>query len=241
MSTFVLVHGSWHDGNCWDRTAAHLRAAGHIVFTPTIAGHGPGADRRVSHADCTQSVVDAILAEGLEDIVLVGHSYGGTIISKAAEAIAGRLRRLVYQNAFVPLDGNSLDDETPPHYRELFARLAAERAEESVMLPFPVWRDAFINDADLALARSTYEYLTPEPYRPFVDKLDLAKFYRLDVPRSYINFTEDIALPAGEWGWHPRMSNRLGLYRLVQKPGSHEVMFTNPGLLATAIVEAGRD
>lgn len=59
--------------------------------------------------------------------------------------------------------------------------------------------------------------------------------------RSYLNGTEDIALPPGEWGWHPRMSSRLGLYRLVQMPGSHELIFSNPTGLADKIIEAGRD
>ena len=109
------------------------------------------------------------------------------------------------------------------------------------MLPFPIWREAFINDADLDLARATYESLSPEPYRLFTDKLDLKKFYSLEIPRSYLNCTEDIALPPGEWGWHPRMSARLGLFRLVQMPGSHEVLFTNPKGLSEELIEAGRD
>jgi hypothetical protein len=69
----------------------------------------------------------------------------------------------------------------------------------------------------------------------------MKKFYSLEIPRSYLNCTEDIALPPGEWGWHPRMSSRLGLFRLVQMPGSHEVLFTNPKGLAEKLIEAGRD
>ena len=63
----------------------------------------------------------------------------------------------------------------------------------------------------------------------------------LDTPRSYLIGSDDIALPPGEWGWHPRMSSRLGLYRLVQMPGSHELIFSNPTGLADKIIEAGRD
>ena len=96
------------------------------------------------------------------------------------------------------------------------------------MIPFPIWREAFINDADMEVAKWTHSQLSPEPYQPLKDKLDLKKFYSLATPKSYINCTEDTALPQGEWGWHPRMSNRLGLYRLVQMPGSHEVIYTNP-------------
>ena len=241
MLTLVLVHGSWHDGSHWGPTAQHLEKRGHRVFTPTIAGHGPGANRRVTHAQCTRSIVDYIVEHDLRDFVLVGHSFGGTIISKVVEEIPERVRRLVYQNGFVLNDGGSLNDEVPRHFVELFDSLAAASGDDTALLPFPIWRDAFINDADLELATSAYSSLYPEPAQPFRDRLDLKKFYSLQTPRSYINCTEDHALPQGEWGWHPRLSNRLGLFRLVQMPGSHEVMFTNPAGLAEKIVEAGRD
>ena len=239
---FVLVHGSWHTGELWASVAEPLRRAGHEVHTPTIAGHGHGVDKRVNHAQCSQSIVDFIVQRDLKDVVLLGHSYGGTIISKVVEAVHERVRRLVYWNAFVLNDGESLDDNVPPHYRALFSQLSSASADGGVMLPFPIWREAFINDGDLAMAQSTYELLSSEPYQPFVDKLDLKKFCALQTPRSYINCTEDTALPPGpEWGWHPRMSSRLGLFRLVQIAGSHEVMFTSPERLAGAMIEGGRD
>ena len=241
METFVLVHGSWHDGAAWEPTILELAGGGHKAYAPTIAGHGKGADKRVKHADCTKSIVDYIVGKDLSGFVLVGHSFGGTVISKVAEAASERIKRIVFLNGFVLQDGNSLNDEIPPHFRALFEKLAAGSADNTVMIPFPIWREAFINDADLRLAKWTHSQLSLEPYQPLVDKLDLKKFYSLPTPKSYINCTEDIALPPGEWGWHPRMSNRLGLYRLVQMPGSHEVIYTNPKGLAAKIIEAGRD
>ncbi len=241
MAIFVLVHGSWHDGSAWQPTIDHLIEKGHKALAPTIAGHGKGVNKQVNHADCVRSIVDYISGNSLTDFVLVGHSFGGTIISKVAEAIPDRIRRLVFVNGFVLQDGKSLTDEIPPMFVALFEQLAKNTADESVMIPFPIWREAFINDADLEMAKWSYAQLSPEPYQPFREKLDLKKFYSLEIPKSYINCTEDIALPPGEWGWHPRMSNRLGLYRLVQMPGSHEVLFTNPLGLAGKIVEAGRD
>ncbi|MGY1815188.1 alpha/beta fold hydrolase [Blastococcus sp. SYSU D00820] len=241
MIRFVLVHGSWHDGSLWQPVAEHLTAAGHEVHTPTIAGHGVGVDKAVTHDDCVASIVDSITGADLTDVVLLGHSFGGTVIARVAEEIPDRLRRLVFWNAFVPQPGNSLLDEVPPHYRDLFGQLAAASGDNTVSMPWPIWREAFIQDADEALARETYGRLSSEPFQPFVDTLDLSRFYALELPRSYINATEDTALPPGEWGWHPRMSSRLGMYRLVQLPGSHEVMFTAPQRLAEAIVAAGRD
>ncbi|MBC3191153.1 alpha/beta hydrolase [Pseudonocardia sp. C8] len=241
MSTYVLVHGSWHDGALWGPVADALRGHGHTVHTPTVAGHGAGVDKAVDHDDCVRSITGYLVENELTDVVLLGHSFGGTVIARVAEEVPDRLRRLVFWNAFVPRPGHSLLDECPPHYRELFRSLAAASDDNTVTLPFPIWREAFIQDADLELAESTYAMLSPEPFRPFDDPLDLTRFYELELPKSYINATEDTALPPGEWGWHPRMSSRLGAYRLVQLPGSHEVMFTAPELLARKIVEAGRD
>jgi len=241
MAVFVLVHGSWHDGGAWEGVIRHLEGQGHKTFAPTAMGYGKGANKNVTHARCVRSLIDAMLEWDLSDFILVGHSFGGTFISKIAEAIPGRIRRLVFQNGFVIRDGHSVLDESPPATAALFEQMAKESHDNSFLLPFPVWREAFINDGDLETAKRTYALLSPEPLEPSRDKLDLKKFYSLDIPKSYINCTEDIALPPGEWGWHPRMSNRLGLYRLVQMPGSHEVMFTNPAGLAEKIIEAGRD
>lgn len=241
MATFVLVHGAWHDSSAWRATIQHLEKRGHRAFAPTIAGNGKSAGRSVNHAQCTQSIVDAIIANDLCDFVLVGHSYGGTIISKVAEAIPDRIRRLVFFAAFVLGEGKSLLDEAPPETAALFAQMARGSTDNTVMLPFSVFREQFINDASLELAQSVYSELSPQPFQPLADRQDLKKFYSLPTPKSYINCTEDIALPPGEFGWHPRMSSRLGLYRLVQMAGSHEVMYSNPTGVAEKIIEAGRD
>lgn len=213
------------------------------MHAPTLAGQGRGdVDRTVGHAEAVASAAGFIAGADLRDVVLVGHSYGGTIISKLAELQPERIRRLVYWNAFVLVDGESLDDATPPHYRELMAQVAAERGDGSVVLPFPIWREAFMNDAGEALARDVYESrLSPHPYKTFTDKLELKVFPALEIPRSYLNCTEDIALPPGEWAWFPRFVERLGLCRLVQMPGGHEALFTSPELLAAKLAEAGRD
>lgn len=241
MATLVLVHGSWHDGSLWEPVARHLRDRGHEVHTPTIAGHGPDVPKNVDHDDCVRSIVDAIVDADLREVVLLGHSFGGTIIARVAEEIPGRLKRLIFWNAFVTQPGHCLVDDAPPNYREMFAKLAATTDDNTITLPFAVWREVFIQDADADLAAATYKRLSSEPYQPFLDKLDLTRFYESDIPKSYINATEDTALPPGEWDWHPRMSSRLGMYRLVQLPGSHEVMFTAPERLSDAIEAAARD
>ena len=242
MSTFILVHGSWHDGSAWQAVVDHLEAKGHQAFAPTIAGHGKGVNKNVNHAQCTQSIVDYIVGKDLTDIVLLGHSFAGTIIAKIAEAIPDRIRRLIFFDAFVLNDEESLRDNVPPHLQTLLDELVRESNDQMMVIPFEMWREAFLNDADLELARSSYARLSPQAYQPWIDKLDLKQFYSLPIPKSYLYCTEDNVLPQCEqWGWHPRMSNRLGLFRLVQMSGSHEVMFSNPIGLAEKIIVAGRD
>jgi pimeloyl-ACP methyl ester carboxylesterase len=239
QSTYVLIHGSWHDGSVWADVIKRLEHHGHTAFGPTVAGHGKGVSKQVTHAQAAQSVVDFIMARDLRDIVLVGHSAGGTVISKVVEVIPDRVRRLVYVNAFVLKDGESMEQAVPQHYRQLFKKLAAQSSDNTVVLPIEIWQQAFINDADLDFARLAYQQLSPEPYQLIVEPLDLKKFYTLNTPRSFILATDDISLPAGEWGWHPRMTSRLGEHRFLQVPGSHELLLTNPNGLADKIIEAG--
>jgi pimeloyl-ACP methyl ester carboxylesterase len=241
MGTFVLVHGAWHTGKELEPVADTIRAAGHTVHTPTIKGNRPGDPKYVGLEEAIESVVEYINENHLTDTVLLGHSYGGMIITGVADRVPDRIRRLVYWNAFVPNDGESLNDMVPPNYVSLFDSIAAQRGDGSVVLPFPIWREAFINDADLETAQRAYDVLNPHPVKTFTDKISL-KTNPADMKagKSYINCTEDISLPH-HYPWHPRLSQKLGLFRLVQVPGSHELCFSNPARLAQAIMDAGRD
>jgi hypothetical protein len=141
---------------------------------------------------------------------------------------------------YVPLDGVQEIFGRAPEPKT-FRRLATASGDNTIEMPFPIWRDAFIQDADLELATASYAQLSTEPYQPFLDKLDLSASTSSRSPRATSTARRTTPSPQGEWGWHPRMSSRLGLYRLVQMPGSHEVIFTNPKRLADKLVEAGRD
>ena len=190
-----------------------------------------------------RSVVEHIEGEDLSDVVLVGHSFGGTVIARVAMEIPERIRRLVFWNAFVPEDGNCLNDEVPPHYRELFDALAGPvRGQHGDAAVPDLARGVHQRRRRGAGASRRTSCSRPSPTSRSTTSSTSARFYKSRIPRSYLNCTEDIALPPGpDFGWHPRMSNRLGLYRLVQMPGSHEVIFTNPDGLADKLVEAGRD
>ena len=129
MATYVLVHGAWHTGAELEPTAAPIRAAGHDVHTPTIAGNKPGDAKTVGLKDAIKSIVDYLTEKNLKDVVLVGHSYGGMVITGVADQVPEQIRRLVYWNAFVPNNGESLNDMVPPPYVALFDadRCAARR------------------------------------------------------------------------------------------------------------------
>src|SRR5262249_57031925 len=124
MSTFVLVHGAWHTGTELEPVAASLRAAGHTAFTPTIKGNRPGDPRTVGLAEAIDSIVDDVVEKDLTNIILVGHSYGGMIITGVADRVPDRIRRLVYLDAFVPKHRDSLNDMLPPEYVALFHAIA---------------------------------------------------------------------------------------------------------------------
>ena len=239
MACFILVHGAWHNGELMEPVAKSMRKAGHEVHLPTLQGNGPSDDKLVGLSDVITSLENYIQQKELSDFILVGHSYGGMVITGIADLMPKRIRRLVYWNAFVPNDGESLLDMTPPHYKELFDSIL--QPDGSVTLPYELWREAFINDVSSEVAEKYYGLLNAHPYKTFIDKSNTTS-NPSDMPirKSYINATEDTALPQS-FGWHPRLSEKLGLFRLVQLEGSHEVCFSNPELLSSKIIEAGRD
>lgn len=111
MANFVLVHGAWHGGWCYRETAAALRAAGHTVFTPTHTGVGERFHQSAENITLETHIRDVcgcIEWEELRDVILVGHSYGGMVITGVADRMSDRIRSLVYLDAFVPGHGDSL-------------------------------------------------------------------------------------------------------------------------------------
>ncbi|MCZ6604076.1 MAG: alpha/beta hydrolase [Alphaproteobacteria bacterium] len=110
MATYLLAHGAWQGGWAWKKVAAALRASGHEVFTPTYTGLGERA--HLGHSGVTldthiDDICGVFEAEDLTHVILAGHSYGGTVITGAAERVADRLDAMVYVDAFLPRDGES--------------------------------------------------------------------------------------------------------------------------------------
>jgi pimeloyl-ACP methyl ester carboxylesterase len=137
MSTFVLVHGAWQTASTWDLVTPLLREAGHVVTIPLLSGLEN--DSRVLSAEINlsthiQDVVGALTRDDLSDVILVGHSYGGMVITGVADRIPDRLDRLVYVDAFVPADGESALDLLPPPVAQMF-RQSARSSEAGWLLP----------------------------------------------------------------------------------------------------------
>lgn len=241
--TFVLIHGAWADASFWDETAAELRKMGHTVYTPEYAGHGADKNNTmVTHEQVTKSVADFIKQKDLHDIILLGHSFGGSVVQKTAEQVPDRIKRLVFLDAFVLTDGQSVVDQLPAPLMQLFDSLLKASGNNTIMLPFPVFRDVFVNTATLEQAQAFYNKVLPEPAGPIYEKLDLKRFYSLDLPKSYLFLTEDTALPQGETGWHPGQSSHLGMFRFIEGTGDHmTTVHTDPKAIAAKIVQASRD
>jgi pimeloyl-ACP methyl ester carboxylesterase len=136
MSTFVLVHGAWHGGWCWRLVRPLLK--GHEVFTPSLTGLGDRSHLARPDIDLDTHIADVVSLlemEDLRDVVLVGHSYGGMVITGAADRAHQRIRRLVYLDAFVPEDGKCLLDYAIP---ERAARMREEGEKTGSVAPPPL-------------------------------------------------------------------------------------------------------
>jgi len=133
--TFLLVHGAWHGGWCWRDVVPRLRKAGHEVFAPSLTGLGERkhlASARVDLETHVQDIVALIEMEDLKRVVLVGHSYGGMVITGVADRIPTRLAALVYLDAFVPEDGKCALDYVVP---ERAARMRHEGERTGFVTP----------------------------------------------------------------------------------------------------------
>ena len=236
--TFLLVHGSWHVGSCWSAVADHLREAGFPVSTPTLAGHGIDCHReRVTHDDYVRSVVDELDATDGQ-VVLVGHSFGGSVVSRVAELRPQRCGLLLYYSAFVPRHGERVADSLPEPMIAFLEDAAAATPDRSVMLPRELFASAFANTADDAAVDAFHRRLVPEPSGPIFEKLSLPTFHELGLPAAYISCQQDRALPPGSF--HPGQSSRLDAPQLIEIDTDHEALFTSPRQLASALLQAVR-
>jgi pimeloyl-ACP methyl ester carboxylesterase len=230
MSTFVLVHGAWHGGWAWQRVVPSLREAGHDVHTPTLTGVSDRAhllNPSVGLSTHIQDVVALIEAHDLKEVVLVGHSYAGQVVTGVADRIPGRLARRVYLDAFLGRDGEAAIDLLPEtvagHYRESvagpgFGWLIPVRS----LSVLGVTQQA---DLDWLGAR-----LTPQPWLTYTEPLRLTGECER-VPAAYVECVEWMRV------FQPQADKAAALgWPVHHITTGHEAMVTAPKELADSLL-----
>jgi pimeloyl-ACP methyl ester carboxylesterase len=231
-STFVLVHGAWHGGWCWQRVADRLRGGGHEVFTPTLTGLGERAHLLRAGIDLKTHITDVVNVmkwEELTDVVLCGHSYGGFIISGVAEAMAPAIRSIVFLDAFVPKNGDAIRDLTGPAVQEAIDG-ALQRGDLAIP---PRSAEAFgVNPADRAWVD---RLCVGQPIGCFTDKIALTGARDRIAKKSYIRaaayanpgFDRALAAIKSDPSWRTYAVNC-----------GHDVMVDDPARLTEILLEA---
>ena len=175
MATYVLVHGGAHGGWCYRRVAPFLREEGHDVFTPTLTGLGERAHLRTPDTDLDVHITDVVNVlhyEDLRDVILVGHSYGGMVITGTADRAPDRVGQLVYLDGALPENGESLVEMTPILMDTAYREARVVDGVELVLWPGPeAGRQYGVTDPT-ALAWMQ-DRLTPHPWRSFTQPLRL--------------------------------------------------------------------
>ena len=235
MATYVLVHGGGHGGWCYQRVARILRAAGHDVYTPTLTGLGERAhllDHRVDLNRHIEDVVAVLHFEDLRDVILVGHSYGGMVITGIADRAADRVGKLVYLDAANPVNGQSLVDVSGPIIEAVRPMGTVVDGMELVLLPGP---DAGLlygvtDPADLAWMA---DRLTGHPWVCFEQPLELRNEDALwAIPQYHVVCTSTLATRDPELMARARAEGRLW-----DIDTGHDLMLTEPERTADALLQ----
>ena len=232
---FVLIHGAWHGGWCWDGVVQALEARGHQALAPTLPGQRPGDDRgSVRFEDYVDAVVN-VLAIQPEPVVLVGHSSAGFLLQAAAPRAAGKVARLVFVNAFILPDGKSQFDFVSPEAAQGLTAAAEASPDKSVPVVEDFVRGALMVGDPKAVQDELLTRLVPQPLVLFTTPVDTGAFDTLQVPKAVIYGTRDASLPPGGY---LAMAQSLSDYTLTEVDASHEGLYAEPGKIAQAILES---
>ncbi len=234
--TFVLVHGAFQDGSSWSAVTEALKAAGHTAVAVTLPGRGDGrALGEVTMVDHVAAVTAAIDAVGAP-VVLVGHSFGGMVISATAETAPDKISTLVYVAAYLPHDGQSMQDLAAVDHHNGFQsdtfQVAADYSSATINP-----RDGsaiFANDADSTLATEIAAALIPEPLQPIATPATLSA--RFDgVRKAYVVTLRDKAVSTD---LQLTMLGRGSVDEAIPFDSGHSPQRTKPAELATALIRA---
>jgi pimeloyl-ACP methyl ester carboxylesterase len=235
MTTFVLVHGGGHGGWCWKWTAAELRRDGHDVHTPTLTGFGERshlAAWATSFQTFVDDVVNVVRYEDLDDVALVGHSMGGTVIPRVAEEIPDRIRRVVWLTAAVCADGESLLQTIPPS--RWMREAVSVDADGTTHTDPDLILDAVIHDGTPSQREFVRNRHLPYPPHALVEPGRLSAFLALDLPTAYVTASEDRAI---EPEVQELLAERLPRSRRSAVSAGHDCMVVRPAEVARALTE----
>ena len=233
MTTFVLVHGAWSGAHGFRRVRPLLRAAGHEVFTPSLTGVGERAHLTSPQVNLTThitDVVNAVLYEDLDAIVLLGFSYGGFVITGALAHLADRVGHLVYLDAFVPGDGDTLNGLARG---TTAAREPVTLGADWLVPPLPRKFD------DPAEAMWASARRTPHPAGCFSEPVRLARpLEEYPFTRTYIKATgEPRPEPGGPFWAAADRVRQSPAWRYREIATSHMIPVNRPGELAGLLLE----
>jgi pimeloyl-ACP methyl ester carboxylesterase len=215
----VLVHGAWHGGWCWRRVVDRLTARGRYVVAPTLSGiceRSHLASDAINLSTHIDDVVNEITWKDLEGLVLVGHSYGGMVITGVTERVRERIAAIVYLDAFLPQDGQSLSTILGP---------AAARWPDRMAPPIPaaVFR---VNANDAAWVNSK---MTPHPVRCFTEALQVSGALST-IPRKLYIRASDFPSPSFDAALDRCRKDRA--WQTIEMKCGHDVMVDQPAELA---------
>jgi len=231
MATFVLVHGAWAGGLIWRPIARALRKASHEVYTPTLTGIGERRhllNREINLDTHIQDVLEVIDYEDLSDIVLVGHSYGGMVVAGVADAVPEKVASLVYLDAFVPENGQSLFSMLPPDRPQP----ATTSGENWLTAPLPA--DAFGQPSqevrDFAARKGM-----PQPTACFSQRLTLTGGIERIRRKTYIYCNDPE--PTTFTPFYEKLKNKPG-WTVRTLPCTHFAQMDMPDELTALLLEA---
>jgi pimeloyl-ACP methyl ester carboxylesterase len=234
MATFVLVHGAWHGGWCYQRVARLLRGKGHEVYTPTLTGLGERShlmDRSIDLDTHINDIAGVLRWEELKDVVLCGHSYGGMVISGVVEKAPERIRSLVFLDAFVPDSGKSLFDYVPPELSGTMREDAKQNGEGYKISPIPA-EHFNVNASDVAWVNAM---CVKQPIATFEQGVKLSGARERVAKRVFIQAKGFEPSPFGQF------AEKLGgnpAWRALSVPCGHDVMVDRPQELADLLIAA---
>jgi pimeloyl-ACP methyl ester carboxylesterase len=232
---FVLIHGAWHGGWCWQGVIKELQQAGHSAEAPTMPGHAPNDDRSSIGFDDYVAEIVGVLNRQRSPVVLAGHSSAGFLLQAAAPKAAEKIERLIFLNAFILPDGKSQFDLVPAEAANAMTAAAKASADNSVPVIEDFVRHQLMAGEPAELQNALIERLVPQPLALFTTAVGTKEFGKLAIPRYVVFCKGDASLPPGAY---LEMAQGLGSYRLVEVDGSHEALFTQPAVVARGLLEA---